>query len=83
MANGNGGFILKAFVGVGASAIIAVTSFNGTKIDRNKDSNEAQHIKIVETMIERDEKLAEHIHHFDVRQEVLIKSVENIAKKLN
>ena len=73
MANG---IFAKTVIGIGASAVIAVTTFNGSKIDRNKDTNEHHHNVIMETMIKRDEKLAESVHRFDVRQEVLIKTVD-------
>ena len=48
----------------------------------NDIRNTNQHEKIMETMIMRDEKLAESLHKFDVRQEVLIVEVRKLGEKL-
>ena len=48
----------------------------------NDNRNTEQHRGITAEMIERDEKMMERLHHFAVRQEVLIKTVGRIESKL-
>ena len=81
MANGTG-WVVKSLFGVGASAVIAVTTFNGTKIDRNKDTNEAQHIAIVETVEKKYDKLQSDFSGMRVEQAVQGEILRRIEKKL-
>ena len=81
MLNGDG-WVIKLLISGGIGAVVAVTSFNGTKIDRNKDTNETQHIEIRKDMVASDKVITDSLHKFDVRQEVLIETVKSIDEKI-
>ena len=81
MANGNG-WLIKTLVGFGVTVIVGTQTFAGNAIYKNRETNVKEHIEIKETMINRDESFMESLHKFDVRQEVLIQTVDRIERKL-
>ena len=81
-ANGRNKWIMW-LSGVLVTLIVMVAMPTMAKsIWENDIRNTKQHEKIMETMIMRDEKLAESLHRFDVRQEVLISEVKKMGSKL-
>ena len=76
------GWIMKILVGGAVSATIAVTSFNGSKIDRNKDSNEAAHYAIITSSQQKFDVLQDGIHEIATVQAVQNEVLKRIENKL-
>lgn len=75
MANGNG-WVLKTVIGVPIGMLLTTLGFMGNGIIGNRNLNVSEHGIIIDKMVERDEKLMDGLHRFDVRQEVLIEKVD-------
>jgi hypothetical protein len=72
------GWALKALWGV----VVTTFLFMGSGVIANDNRNSREHTEIRSEMINRDEKMMDSLHKFDVRQEVLIQAVNRIEKKL-
>lgn len=62
MIHGNG-WVLKTALGGGITVWIAITSFMGTSVVRNRELNIADHTVIRSEMVNRDEKIGDKIEN--------------------
>ena len=82
MADSNGVKVGMVIFGIITAILVPAMFFMGGNVIANDNKNTVAHTEITSEMIRRDERMMDSLHEFDVRQEVLIETVDRIDKKL-